>query len=73
MAAAGQPDGEYTIGDLDVVVAEGVARLKSNGALAGSTLTMQRAVDKAREFEISEDVIRNASIALPSQLLDRTR
>ena len=73
MAAAGQPDGQYSIGDLDVVVTESVARLKSNGALAGSTLTMQRAVDKAREFEISEDVIRNASIALPSQLLDRTR
>ena len=73
MAAAGQPDGQYSIGDLDVVVTESVARLKSNGALAGSTLTMQRAVDKAREYEISEDVIGNASIALPSLLLDRTR
>jgi N-acetylglucosamine-6-phosphate deacetylase len=73
MAAAGQPDGQYSIGDLDVVVTEGVARLKSNSALAGSTLTMQRAVEKAREFDISEDVIRNASIVLPSQLLDRTR
>lgn len=73
MAAAGQPDGQYSIGDLDVVVTESVARLKSNGALAGSTLTMQRAVDKAREYEISEEVIGNASIALPSLLLDRTR
>lgn len=73
MAAAGQPDGQYSIGDLDVVVTESVARLKSNGALAGSTLTMQRAVDKARECEISEEVIGNASIALPSLLLDRTR
>ena len=73
MAAAGQPDGQYSIGDLDVVVTESVARLKSNGALAGSTLTMQRAVDTAREYEISEDVIGNASIALPSLLLDRTR
>ena len=73
MAAAGQPDGEYLIGNLDVVVSEGVARLKSNGALAGSTLTMQRAVDKAREYEISEEEIGNASIALPSLLLDRTR
>lgn len=73
MAAAGQPDGQYSIGDLDVVVSEGVAKLKSNGALAGSTLTMQRAVDKAREYEISEEVIGNASIALPSLLLDRTR
>lgn len=73
MAAAGQPDGQYSIGNLDVVVTESVARLKSNGALAGSTLTMQRAVDKAREYEISEDLIGNASIALPSLLLDRTR
>ena len=73
MAAAGQPDGQYSIGNLDVVVTESVARLNSNGALAGSTLTMQRAVDKAREYEISEDVIGNASIALPSLLLDRTR
>jgi N-acetylglucosamine-6-phosphate deacetylase len=73
MAAAGQPDGQYSIGDLDVVVSESVARLKSNGALAGSTLTMQRAVDKARECEISEDAIGNATIALPSLLLDRTR
>lgn len=73
MAAAGQPDGQYLIGELDVVVTEGVARLKSNGALAGSTLTMQRAVDTAREYEVSEEVIGNASIALPSLLLDRTR
>lgn len=73
MAAAGQPDGQYSIGDLDVVVTESVARLKSNGALAGSTLTTQRAVDTAREYEISEDVIGNASIALPSLLLNRTR
>lgn len=73
MAAAGQPDGQYLIGELDVVVTDGVARLKSNGALAGSTLTMQRAVDIARECEFSEEVIGNASIALPSLLLDRTR
>lgn len=73
MAAAGQPDGQYLIGELDVVVTDGVARLKSNGALAGSTLTMQRAVDTAREYEVSEEVIGNASIALPSLLLDRTR
>ena len=73
MAAAGQPDGQYSIGDLDVVVTESVARLKSNGALAGSTLTMQRAVDKARDSKISEEVIRNAAISLPTKLLDRTR
>jgi N-acetylglucosamine-6-phosphate deacetylase len=40
MAAAGAGDGEYEIGKLPVTVKDGVARLKSNGALAGSTLTM---------------------------------
>ena len=40
MAAAGATDGNYTIGKMPVIVKEGVARLESNGALAGSTLTM---------------------------------
>ena len=40
MAAAGSADGNYTIGKLDVQVKDSVARLVSNGALAGSTLTM---------------------------------
>ena len=40
MAAAGATDGNYTIGKMPVIVKEGIARLESNGALAGSTLTM---------------------------------
>jgi len=40
MAAAGQPDGEYDLGGLQVVMQDGVARLKEGGNLAGSTLTM---------------------------------
>lgn len=43
MGAAGAPDGHYLIGKLDVTVADGVARLTDGGALAGSTLTMDRA------------------------------
>jgi len=69
MAAAGEPDGDYRIGDLDVVVSEGVARLKSNGALAGSTLTMNQAVDTARAFGISDNLINHAAQVLPSKLL----
>ena len=42
MAAAGSVDGHYTIGKLPVSVENGVARLETNGALAGSTLTMDR-------------------------------
>ena len=40
MAAAGGTDGNYTIGKMPVIVKDSVARLESNGALAGSTLTM---------------------------------
>ena len=73
MAAAGQPDGNYTIGSLEVEVREGTARLKSNSALAGSTLTMNKAVANARGFGISESIIKNAAQVLPQKLLDRTR
>jgi N-acetylglucosamine-6-phosphate deacetylase len=73
MAAAGQPDGDYTIGELDVVVENKVARLKSNGALAGSTLTMEQAVANARDWKIEESVIVNATKTLPKALLNRTR
>jgi N-acetylglucosamine-6-phosphate deacetylase len=40
MSAAGAGDGKFTIGALAVTVVNGVARLDSNGSLAGSTLTM---------------------------------
>lgn len=46
MAAAGAGDGDYRIGDLDVRVRDGVARLASSGSLAGSTLTMDRALGR---------------------------
>ncbi|WP_308638702.1 N-acetylglucosamine-6-phosphate deacetylase [Paenibacillus silvisoli] len=40
MAAAGLGDGAYNLGGLSVDVADGVARLREGGSLAGSTLTM---------------------------------
>ncbi len=43
MAATGMPDGDYRLGANLVQVRSSVARLE-NGALAGSTLTMDRAV-----------------------------
>ncbi|MCK5557764.1 MAG: N-acetylglucosamine-6-phosphate deacetylase [Candidatus Hydrogenedentes bacterium] len=48
-AAAGMPDGEYTLGEVKVTVRDGIART-SDGALAGSTLTLDRAVKNFREF-----------------------
>lgn len=47
MAGAGAPDGRYRIGHLDVVVTDGVARLKDGGSLAGSTLLMDSAVRRS--------------------------
>jgi N-acetylglucosamine-6-phosphate deacetylase len=43
MRASGMPDGEYSLGGLPVAVADGAARLKDSGALAGSTLQMAEA------------------------------
>jgi len=45
VAAAGLADGRYAVGGLEVEAVEGVVRLVEGGALAGSTLTMDRAFD----------------------------
>ena len=47
MSAAGAGDGTYRIGALDVVVSEGVARLRDGSSLAGSTLLMDSAWRRA--------------------------
>lgn len=44
IAAAGAEDGEYLLGNRVVTVREGIARLGDHGSLAGSTLTMDRAL-----------------------------
>lgn len=50
MSAAGSEDGEYLLGDLPVLVVDGVARLVEGGAIAGSTLTL----DAALRFAVHE-------------------
>lgn len=47
MSAAGMCDGSYELGGQAVVVADGVARLARDGAIAGSTLTMDAALRQA--------------------------
>ncbi|MCT9818855.1 N-acetylglucosamine-6-phosphate deacetylase [Microbacterium sp. W1N] len=44
MAAAGAADGSYELGGLAVTVHRGIARLDSDGAIAGSTLTQDAAL-----------------------------
>ena len=50
MRAAGMPDGLSSLGGLEVVVSNGCARLKSNGALAGSTLALCDALKNVKEI-----------------------
>jgi N-acetylglucosamine-6-phosphate deacetylase len=40
MSAAGMPDGQYSIGGVEAVVENGIARLPDNSAYAGSVTTM---------------------------------
>ena len=48
MSATGMPEGTYMLGELSVDVKDGVCM--SGGALAGSVLTMDRAVENLRHF-----------------------
>jgi N-acetylglucosamine-6-phosphate deacetylase len=70
MAATGAGDGDYVLGELAVRVEDGVARLVEGGAIAGSTLTMDRAFQfVVREAGVAiEDAVRMAS-ANPAALL----
>ena len=61
MSAAGAGDGDYRIGPLDVVVRDGVARLRDGGSLAGSTLLMDSAVRRA--VRLADRSLDQASIA----------
>lgn len=48
MSAAGMTDGSYRLGVLDVDVTDGVARVRTTGAIAGSTATMDTLFARAR-------------------------
>ena len=71
MRAAGMPEGEYTLGGLPVVVSsDGAARLKENGALAGSTLRLNVALKNIYEvtgLPLSE-LVRSTSLTAARSL-----
>lgn len=50
MEATGCPDGHYSIAGMPVTVRDGIARTDDNGALAGSTLSLDTAVNRLMEF-----------------------
>lgn len=71
MSAAGEEDGSYSIGGLDVEVRNGVARLTSNGSLAGSTLTIDKARAMTESAGVSREAVNYSSATLPLALLQR--
>lgn len=71
MVAAGQPDGEYHLGELEVDVQDGVAKTKS-GSIAGSTLTLARAVINYSHWVNSEVAAFTAATANPAAAYDLT-
>lgn len=71
MAAAGAGDGQYQLGPNQVTVAAGMARVAS-GALAGSTLTLDRAVRQLVAAGVSELEALRSVTHTPADLLGRT-
>ena len=76
MEAADMPDGEYSLGGQQVFVRNGEARL-AQGNLAGSTLTLERAVRNVMRFAgitLSQAVqMATANVADALGLCDRGR
>lgn len=68
IAATGMPDGNYRLGNFEVNVKDGVAR-SSEGKLAGSTLTLDRALRNVVALGVPlTDAVRMASV-LPARRL----
>lgn len=64
MSAGGMANGDYKLGEFDVVVKDGTARLKEGGNLAGSILKLKDAVKNVVEWEIADvfEAIQMASL-----------
>jgi N-acetylglucosamine-6-phosphate deacetylase len=71
IAATGMPDGSYTLGTLKVQV-HGNVCLSEDGHLAGSVLTLDRAMRNVREFTgcVFEDAVRFVTLN-PARVLGR--
>jgi len=68
IAATGMPDGNYRLGDFEVTVKDGVAR-NGEGKLAGSTLTLDRALREVVALGVPlREAVRMATV-LPARRL----
>lgn len=70
MSAAGMPDGPYTLGGLDVIKEDGVAKLADRSAFAGSVATTDRLVRTYRDLTDAPlyQVVKMASLT-PARLM----
>lgn len=69
VVAAGAPDGHYELGGRGVTVSKGIARCDRTGALAGSTLTMARAVANAVGWGIAPERVAQAAATAPAGVI----
>lgn len=69
MAAAAAPEGRYLLGGLDVDVAGGRAVVAGTDTLAGSTLTMDRAIEVCVGAGVPADVALAAATTVPAAVL----
>lgn len=63
LSCGGMPDGDYFLGELPIVLSDGAAHLRDGGNLAGSVLTMDRAVKNVVDWGLvtAEQAIRMAT------------
>jgi N-acetylglucosamine-6-phosphate deacetylase len=71
MAAAATKPGRYRLGSLDVDVADGRAVIAGTDTLAGSTLTMDKAVEVCVAAGVPRELAEQAASATPSGLLTK--
>ncbi|MFE3193966.1 N-acetylglucosamine-6-phosphate deacetylase [Nocardia sp. NPDC059240] len=73
MAAAGQPDGRYQLGSLDVVVADGISRIydpNGEGPIAGGTATASEVLRRTVfDAGVELTAAATAACATPARLL----
>lgn len=69
MAAAGAADGDYILGTLSVEVRDGVARIAGTDTIAGSTLTLSKALSNAVAYGVDPLVAVRAATIRPARWL----
>lgn len=72
MAAAGCADGHYRLGDLPVEVVAGVATIADTDTIAGSTLTLDRAVRTAIQAGVPPTTALRSATSNPARFLGLT-